>query len=238
VARGRLAAALVIAVVAGVAATACWLTVRGDVDDVPWPLGLVAEPAEGADQRTLVPVRLESAPSGAEVRVDGKRRGQTPALLSLAPGSHRLVIQKSDALEHALPLEVAAGGASLSVHLWRRDLDIIPVRPVLPGASLTDARFGANGVLGLTVNSPAGSSATQNREQTGTWQLDPETGSLVRLPFASSLQSSVHAAALAQDGKQVAYAVGGSGTSGRVRRLGARECQPRQREVGVHCTRP
>ena len=84
------------------------------------------------------------------------------------------------------PLEVAAEGASLSIRLWRREPDITPVRPVLPGAGLIDARFGANGVLGLTVHGPAGSNATQNAGQTGIWQLDPATGSLVRLPSASS----------------------------------------------------
>jgi hypothetical protein len=161
-------------------------------------------------------VRLDSTPSGADVRVDGKRRSQTPTLLSLSSGSHSLVIKKSDSLEHVQPLEVAANGTAVSIHLWRREPDIISIRPVLPGAILTDARFIATGVLGLTVNGRGGSSATQPGGPTETWQLDPETGSLVRLPFASSLQSSVHTAALAPDGKQVAYATGGSGTTNSV----------------------
>jgi hypothetical protein len=69
VARGRLGAALVVAVVAVVAAMACWLSPRSNGDDTQWPLGLIDEPAEGVDQSAVAPVRLESTPSGAEVRV-------------------------------------------------------------------------------------------------------------------------------------------------------------------------
>ena len=96
-------------------------------------------------------VHLESTPSGAEVRIDGIRRGQRPAVLGLSPGSHALTLRHPNAISAVRSIDVPAEGTDLTVSLWRRQPDILPLRPVYPGASLVDARFVADGTRSAFV---------------------------------------------------------------------------------------
>jgi hypothetical protein len=208
-----LAAVVLVPVVTGVVSVACWIALGGDFASLPWQFAFVAEHAGAAGPADGAPVRIDSTPSGAEVLVDGVRRGRTPALLPLSPGSHTLLLRQSESIDAPLPLDVPAEGASVSVSLWRRRPDILPLRPVCPGASLGDARFLADGRLTTSVTTGPGSSTNGFASSRELGRLNPATGDQAHLSFGSLSEADVSAMALAPDGRQVAYATGGSTTS-------------------------
>ena len=119
-ARIRRLGALLAAVVGivGIAA-AGWILAGGDPSSA-WPLtahpaaAFVEIPAGG------VPVHLDSVPSGADVMVDGVRRGQTPLVAFLVPGQHTYTLRHPDTLEVTQTLDVADTGASAVVRMWRQ----------------------------------------------------------------------------------------------------------------------
>src|SRR6185436_9904070 len=76
----------------------------------------------------VVPARLsvDTQPAGAELRVDGRPRGTTPATFAIDPGAHTLVVRLNGA-ERVVPLTLAAG-AQVAQHF-----DLSPVAPVAPG---------------------------------------------------------------------------------------------------------
>jgi hypothetical protein len=53
-------------------------------------------------------VTIETRPGGAEVSVDGQRRGDTPLTLSLSPGPHTITLRRGTE-ERAVPLTLASG---------------------------------------------------------------------------------------------------------------------------------
>jgi hypothetical protein len=65
-----------------------------------------APPAPGPDARA---VTVESEPPGAEVVVDGWRRGETPCAFRLDPGQHRLTLRRSGYLPYQAELVVRFG---------------------------------------------------------------------------------------------------------------------------------
>ena len=90
---------------------------------------------------------------------------RTPLDLRLSPGQHSLSLEHPDAFEEDRALQVAEDGAVFNVALWRRHPDVVPLRPVYPGASLVDARFLDDGQVALLVGLPAqpGASSAQSR---------------------------------------------------------------------------
>ena len=64
-------------------------------------------------------------------------------------------------MESVRSIDVPADGTDLAISLWRRRPEILPMRPVYPGASLVDARFVADGAVALSVSLPGGSGAAQ-----------------------------------------------------------------------------
>ena len=104
--------------IVGIAA-AGWILAGGDPSSA-WPLtahpaaAFVEIPAGG------VPVHLDSVPSGADVMVDGVRRGQTPLVAFLVPGQHTYTLRHPDTLEVTQTLDVADTGASAVVRMWRQ----------------------------------------------------------------------------------------------------------------------
>ena len=66
------------------AAVAAWILAGGNQVGLPAPLSDWLPPATPIDARAegSAPVKVESTPSGAEVRIDGIRGGQTPAVLA------------------------------------------------------------------------------------------------------------------------------------------------------------
>ena len=68
-----------------------------------------ATPAPGADS-TLSSVDVKSTPDGAEITVDDKYMGSTPSTLKLAPGDHKIKLEKSGFKVWERTLAVGAGG--------------------------------------------------------------------------------------------------------------------------------
>jgi hypothetical protein len=152
------------------AALAAWIVAGGDVSGLlPAPVADWLPRLTVTDDATAgsAPVQVQSVPSGAEVRIDGVRRGLTPIVLGVSPGTHELTLRHPDALESVRSIDVPADGTALAISLWRRRPEILPMRPVYPGASLVDARFVADGTVALTVSVPTpqgcGSAASRTR---------------------------------------------------------------------------
>jgi hypothetical protein len=208
----RLIAVLLGIVAMSLAAVAAWVLAGGNLVGLPAPLSEwlpPTTPIDAGDEGTA-PVQVASTPSGAEVRIDGIRRGQTPAVLGLSPGTHELILRHPNAIGTVRSIDVPAEGTDLTVSLWRRQPDILPLRPVYPGASLVDARFVADGTVALSVSLPGESSAAQPQSARELWQLDPVTGSLARLTLSDPAAARAPLVALAPDGQQVAYLIQGS----------------------------
>jgi hypothetical protein len=65
-------------------------------------LAAIALPDAGSSDGSL---RIESEPSGADVRINGEWRGNAPLILRLAPGEHTVVVGQADqANEHRVTL--------------------------------------------------------------------------------------------------------------------------------------
>jgi hypothetical protein len=159
----------------GIAAVAGWMLAGGTL---PSADTLVGQPDPAALESSAggILIHLGSTPSGAAVRIDGTPRGKTPLDISLAPGQHSLSLQHPEALDIEQPLQVAEGGASVDIGLWRRRPDVVLLRPAYPGASLVDARFLDDGQVALLVDSPSQSRATHTSREL--WRLDPATAQL------------------------------------------------------------
>src|SRR5919199_3936337 len=110
-------------------------------------------------------------PSRAQVSIDGARVGWTPLDVRLSPGQHALSVQHPDALDQDQTLAIAESGANVSITLWRRRPDVVPLRPVYPGASLVDARFLDDGQVALLISLPAQPGSTGTTREL--WRLDP-----------------------------------------------------------------
>jgi hypothetical protein len=196
-------AVLTIGSVCTTAAAAGWFVSTGDMLRLPALLTKGAiqidnSPADG------VPVSIVSTPSGATVEIDGVRRATTPAQLSISPGSHTLGLRQPDSLDFFRPLNVPPQGSASSSDLWRRKPNVVPVRPVYPGATLAHEQFEQDGGLDLSVRS--GSVTTQNGPgPSELWRLDPLTANLTKWPGVSG-PGTTSVTALAPDGKTAAYA--------------------------------
>ena len=92
----------------GLGAIAALLAVGG--------IGLMQKRSIGvnAAERTLGKLTVDSRPAGADVLVDGQRRGTTPATISVSPGRHTLIVRRgTDARTVALTI---AAGAEVAEH--------------------------------------------------------------------------------------------------------------------------
>lgn len=190
-------------------AAACgWTLAGGSLPAVAW-LSTQTNQAGADGSVGGAPVHVDSAPSDAEVLIDGRRIGHTPVSVSLSPGQHTLSLRDPEALDVDQALAVADTGASVSITLWRRRPDVLPLRPVYPGACLVDARFLNDGQVVMVANVPGqmgGRNPTNGREL---WRLDPSTGQLTHVALPGvDVPSSV--LTVAPNGQQVAYVTPGS----------------------------
>jgi hypothetical protein len=190
----------------GIAAVVGWLVAGGSLPSAE-TFSVPFAPAAADRSAGGVRLHVESTPSDAAVRIDRTPRGKTPLDIWLAPGQHALGLQHPDALDDDLPIDIPDSGANVDVGLWRRRPDVLPVRPVYPGAVLVDARFLDDGQIVLLVDSPGRTGeAGSNREL---WRLDLTTTRLTRvgLPLQSGPASTI---VLAPSGVWAAYVVPGT----------------------------
>jgi len=124
--------------------------------------GHTADPPQG-----VAPLNVTSWPAGAPFSVDGQARGTTPATADVTPGQHNVEITVQDAVDETRIIDVDVSGASLQVSLWRAHPNVTYLKPPLPGATLVDATFLADGRLALQVALPEGARQA--------WSLEPDT---------------------------------------------------------------
>lgn len=65
-----------------------------------------------ADGRGLGKITVNSRPAGAEVLIDGQRKGATPLTIVLKPGTHSMAV-RLNGTERVLPVTLAAGSESI-----------------------------------------------------------------------------------------------------------------------------
>ncbi len=195
----------------GIAATAGWMLAGGVVgvgENLP-PSEILfgqSEPAAVTSSRGT-PIHIASSPVGAQVRIDGATAGKTPLDVRLESGQHTLSLRHSEALDDERTLQVGDTATNVEVDLWRRRADVVPIRPVYPGASLLDARFLDDGQVALVVGLPPQSGTLNAKREL--WLLAPATGRLARLEIPG-VDSAALSIVLAPEGDQVAYVMPGS----------------------------
>jgi hypothetical protein len=137
---------------------------------------------------------LASEPPGAAVQVDGHSRGLAPLDLMVEPGTHQISLSASGALDGHYTLDVGPEGAALHASLWRRQPDLMRLRPPLPGAALTEVQLLENDDLGLSIAFPPGREAQA-------WRLEPRSG-VLELALNNTAGTRLTFAA---DGHRLAY---------------------------------
>jgi hypothetical protein len=100
-------------------------------------------------------LRVESEPEGAEVHINGERRGTTPLVLSLAPADYTVVIERGDeAYERRVTLRA---GERASIY------QVLPSVPLTtaadPPAAVVQRAAVTSGALSVTTE-PAGGNVT------------------------------------------------------------------------------
>src|SRR5207237_9603545 len=116
----------------GVAAVGGWMLAGSGLPSADELIGQV-EPA-AVESSSGAPVHVDSSPAGAQVHIEGHNYGKTPMDVRLSPGEQRLSLQHPDALDDEQTLHVAETGATVDVGMWRRQPDVMALRPVYPGA--------------------------------------------------------------------------------------------------------
>jgi PEGA domain len=191
----------------GAAGLVGWLLAGGNTSVPATALGprqtpLVARQPGGAD------VHFASTPSGATVRIDHVRVGDTPLETQLAPGQHSLSLQHTDVLEYKQTITAADTPISIEVNLWRRHPDVVQVRPPYPGVLLSDARWLDDGQLALayeTLRRPGAARSTSEL-----WRFDPSTAQLERV---ASPAGDSPISVLAPSGRDLAYVTPGAASA-------------------------
>ncbi|HEY1298494.1 MAG TPA: hypothetical protein VGJ60_35880 [Chloroflexota bacterium] len=141
-----------------------------------WPHG-TGLPLVGAQRVEPTPVAaddirwLTSAPAGADLVLDGRVVGQTPA--EVATAGHTIDLRRPGAQD----VRVLDPQDGVTVPVWRQST-VVPVRPPVPGGAITDVTLLADGRASLIVASPAGPVERQ------AWILDPAGVDLERVGSA------------------------------------------------------
>jgi hypothetical protein len=66
-------------------------------------------------------VSIDSTPSGADINIDGAFVGNTPSTVSIAPGSHRITVNKTGFVGWRRTLSVSSGIVHLSAELEQEE---------------------------------------------------------------------------------------------------------------------
>jgi dipeptidyl aminopeptidase/acylaminoacyl peptidase len=157
---------------------------------------LPSPPASRQPDASLV---VASTPPGAAIEVDGRLHGHTPAHLWISAGDRRVTLRREGYANATYKVQVEPGQtARLEAELWLQTPIAQRLRPTLPGTTITDARFLADGRLAFTVALPG--------DERQLWVHDERGGS--RRLGPADARSSL---AVAPDGAHVAYLARGTG---------------------------
>lgn len=174
---------------------------------VAWLLGVLAvtlgvsafalvwtHPWTARDPAPVADMTISSVPAAALVTVDGQYRGRTPLELALAPGPHRLMVQRIGYVPMTYALSLAVGVPSrLDAVLWRQHPTVEPLQSPLPGARILAAGFLADGRVTLTLGLPPG-------DERQLWVLDQDG-----IPRRIGPPDAHGAIASTESGDRVAY---------------------------------
>ena len=81
---------------------------------VPSPAPTAPATPPAATQATLA---VDSTPAGADVEIDGAFVGNTPSTVTVAPGSHQIVVKKKGFTDWTKTLNVTGGTIHLNAEL-------------------------------------------------------------------------------------------------------------------------
>jgi hypothetical protein len=82
-------------------------------------------PVVNADAPRTGNLTIETQPVGAEVTIDGERRGSTPLTVALTPGPHAVAL-RSDGDQRAIPVTITAG-AEMTQHIEMKTHEAVPL---------------------------------------------------------------------------------------------------------------
>jgi len=145
-------------------------------------------------------IEVTSDPSGASIKLDGRTSGRTPARIRVTSGDHAVELALSGHATVTRQVSVATGRTSVVVaQLWQRSATVTALRPPLPGATIRDARFLADGTIALDVTLP-------HNMGTEAWRIDAGG----RITRVSLMPLPTTVLALGPDATSVAYLKGRS----------------------------
>ena len=102
-------------------------------------------------------LEVASSPTGATVEVDGRTRGQTPAVLRLSPEDHHVILRHGQYADVSYQIGVTtAQTTTLHTDLWLRTPHVERLRPTFPGSVITNAHFLSDGRVALSLALPPG----------------------------------------------------------------------------------
>lgn len=152
-------------------------------------------PGTAPRPEALAPLDIATQPDGALVRVDGQDRGRTPLSITVAPGTHSVLVRLDGHLDVSAQVSVGTQGASFTATLWPRQASALRLRPTYPGATIASAAFLADGRVTLTVALPS----TDERQA---WLFDPVTSAWEHLGAAGKWAGGI---AVAPNGQRLAF---------------------------------
>jgi hypothetical protein len=117
-------------------------------------------------------LRVESDPSGADVRVNGASRGTTPLSLTMPVGTYTLAVQRGTSVKE-LPVAVANGAVTVHHITWA---DVQPAAPPETG-SLSVATDPAGGLVSLDGNERGAAPVTLRNLSPGQHRVVVRAGS-------------------------------------------------------------
>jgi hypothetical protein len=137
-----------------------------------WPVatGLLPIAASGTNSASdVAPIVVVSQPVGAEVHVDNRELGRTPATVNVARDAV-LVLHRDGFLDSY----VATSSPGVNVQLWRAQPVVQQVRPPTPGTSIASADFLPDGRVALSIELPPAG-------ERQAWAYDPVAARAERL---------------------------------------------------------
>ena len=182
---------------AGAVGVLCALLVAAVFVTLRPALGVLPVGASGATGAPdLAPLAVVSQPAGAEVLVDNRELGHTPATVNVARES-LLVLRKDGFLDTF----VSGSAPSVDVNLWRAQPDVQLVRPPIPGTSIASADFLPDGRVALSVEVPPSG-------ERQAWAYDPVAARAARLGSVATAGAALPSAvAIAPDAVHIANIV-------------------------------
>src|SRR5712692_6321305 len=123
-----------------------WAAVGGAVALAAAAVLVWRPPMQVGDQNLDAELQVSSVPIGASIEVDGRAYGRTPATIRLPAGERRVTLRLDSHADTTYRIQARRNETTtLDAELWLQTPRIQRLRPTLPGATIADARFLADG---------------------------------------------------------------------------------------------